>query len=89
MVCSAHQDHFSGLGKKYFHRAVSSNGIFFPTIISNGRVIGAWKRLFKKESIVIQINPFSPLTNKEKKKLETAIENYGKFIKMRAVLGKH
>jgi hypothetical protein len=38
--------------------AVSSNGIFYPTIVRNGQVIGTWKYSLKKDKIVLQTNLF-------------------------------
>ena len=37
------------------------NGVFYPTVVADGRVVGTWKRLPKKNAIVIEITPFERL----------------------------
>jgi len=37
-----------------------NNGMFFPFIVMNGEVVGTWKRGFKKNVVVIEMNSFNP-----------------------------
>lgn len=62
------------------HKAVSSNGIFRPVIVVNGRITGLWKRIFGKDRVVIQTELFRPHSRKEKKLIEEASWKYGKFL---------
>jgi Winged helix DNA-binding domain len=34
------------------------NGVFYPTIVSRGRVVGTWKRAFKKGKVMVTPSPF-------------------------------
>lgn len=68
------------------NRLVSSNGIFWPTIVLDGRVAGTWKRELRKESVVITLSPFAPLQKKERQAVAAAAERYGAFLGMPAVL---
>jgi hypothetical protein len=65
---------------------ISSNGIFYPAIVLDGRVAGTWKRAFKKKSVVITLSPFAPLKKKERQAATEAAERYGAFLGMPAVL---
>lgn len=65
---------------------ISSNGIFYPTIVVDGRVAGLWKRAIKKESVVITLSPFAPLKKKERQAAAAAAERYGAFLGMPVVL---
>jgi hypothetical protein len=65
---------------------VSSNGIFYPTIVLDGQVVGTWKRSFKKGSVAITLSPFSPLKKKERQAVAVAAERYGAFLGLPAVL---
>jgi hypothetical protein len=56
------------------------NGIFLPTLVVNGRVVGTWKRVMKKKSMVITVSPFAPLKKAEKAALTQAVERHGNFI---------
>lgn len=59
---------------------ISRNGIFYPTIVLDGRVAGTWKRVFKKGSAVITLSPFAPLGKKERHAVAEAAERYGAFL---------
>ena len=37
------------------------NGVFKPTIVAGGRVVGTWKRSAKAREIVVEPQPFSKL----------------------------
>lgn len=56
------------------------NGMFLPTIVSNGRVVGTWKRDLKKDKIVIKPVPFTALSPAEIDGLVTAAGHYGRFM---------
>lgn len=56
-----------------------NNGVFLPTIVVAGRVVGTWKRRLKKGSIEITLNPFAQLGDSEKRAIEAA-RCYSAFI---------
>ena len=71
------------LDPQYANRIVpGGNGIFYPTIVSKGRVVGTWKRLFKKGALVITQTPFTPLTAGEQDAFVVAAQRYGEFLDM-------
>lgn len=39
------------------------NGVFFPTMLLDGRIVGTWKRKLTKASVQITLSPFDPLDN--------------------------
>jgi len=59
-----------------------SNGMFLPTIVIDGRVVGTWKRVLKKKTVVIAASPFASLKKAEKILLAEAAERYGRFLGM-------
>lgn len=63
-----------------------NNGMFMPTIVSNGRIVGTWKRTFKKDRVIIKPEPFNPLSQIEKSGLEMAAERYGRFMNLESSL---
>lgn len=67
---------------------MSSNGIFYPAIVLDGRVAGTWKRVFQKGSVVITLSPFAPLKKKERQAIAEATRRYGAFLGRPAVLGE-
>lgn len=56
------------------------NGMFSPIIVSDGQVIGTWKRTIKKDRVIIKIDTFRSLSKSEKEDLKKEVERYGKFI---------
>ncbi len=61
-----------------------NNGVFLPTIVSDGRVIGTWKRDIKKSRVEIRALPFEPLTKKEFAGFTRAAEQYAAFLELPA-----
>ena len=55
------------------------NGVFLPTIVLNGRVVGTWKRTVTKKKIAVQISPFANLKKADKLAVAQAAEHYGRF----------
>ena len=62
-------------------KAISNNGIFWPTILINGQVAGTWKRTIKKENVIIETKFFKSPDEVTKRSLKLAAEKYGDFLK--------
>lgn len=56
-----------------------NNGVFMPTIVVGGQVVGIWKRTLKTKGMEIVINPFRELGEAEELVLKAA-ERYAAFI---------
>lgn len=63
-----------------------SNGMFTPTILINGRVVGIWKKNIKKNVVIIRPDFFVKTGRKEILELTFVAERYGYFIGLPAVL---
>ena len=63
----------------------AGGGIFNPIIVIDGKVVGTWKRTFKKNSVVITLSPFAPFSNQELKRIEKASQDFGTFLHMPVV----
>ncbi len=62
------------------------NGVFFPTIVIDGQVVGVWKRTLKKDKVIITLEPFNPLTESERDSIAAAVPRYGEFLGLEAVI---
>lgn len=62
------------------------NGVFMPTIVSAGRIIGIWKRALKKKTVEITLEPFRPFTAAEQDALHEAAAGFGAFVGLTASL---
>jgi hypothetical protein len=62
-------------------------GAEFPNqLVVNGRVTGAWRRMFGVNGVHIEVTPFRPLEKIERRALEAAAERYGRFMSVPATL---
>lgn len=62
------------------------NGVFMSTIVSEGRIIGTWKRTIKKKIVEIALNPFRPLYVDEMGMLDEAAARFGAFLGLTAMI---
>jgi hypothetical protein len=56
------------------------NGMFMATMVSEGRIIGTWKRTIKPKVVEIAFNPFRPLYADERGVLDEAAARFGAFL---------
>lgn len=55
-------------------------------IVIDGRVVGTWKRTIKKTEVVVELAPFTTLTDAENQAIIAATQQYGKFLGLPVVL---
>jgi hypothetical protein len=86
----AYKDRTAALDLKYNKNVIGAagNGILSAVIIINGKVAGTWKRVIKKDSVSVQLNPFVSLTNVQQTAISKVVKLYGKFLKMKVELNK-
>ena len=77
-----YQDRSAALEPRYVQKIVpGGNGIFLPTIVSNGRIVGTWKRTLKKKAVVVLPSPFTSLTKAETRAMAGVAERYKQLVK--------
>jgi hypothetical protein len=82
----AYRDRSAALDPEYNTRVVpGGNGIFNPIIVIGGRVVGTWKRTFKKDTVAMTFSPFTSFSAAHPDALAAA-ERYGRFVGKRVVL---
>lgn len=62
------------------------NGIFKPTIVSDGQVVGTWSRKLKKKTVEITLEPFGSLSSAEVDAIDTAAAEFGSYLGLTAVI---
>lgn len=63
-------------------KMIAMGNAFTAVIIIAGRVAGTWKRMIKKNSVVITTNLFQKLSAAQKDQLEAAADRYGRFLNL-------
>ena len=75
----AYRDRSASIRPEHHDAWSRTNAMFSPTLVRRGRVIGLWKRTFKKDIVKIEIEPFIDLNAKDRAGLEEAAADYGRF----------
>ncbi len=76
----SYRDRSASLGSRHHARTVSSNGLFRPTVIVEGRVEGLWKGLRGADGIVLEADFFHPPNRKTRESLARAARAYARFL---------
>lgn len=82
----AYKDRSAVLNPLYAKQKSAGNGIFFPTIVVDGQIVGTWKPVFKKDSLVITPSYFAKLNKSQSRAAQEAASDYGKFFGATALL---
>lgn len=76
-----YQDRSAVLAAQYAQAIVpGNNGMFQPTIVSAGRVVGTWRRKSAPGHVTVTPIPFEPLTEAHMTRLMSAAAGYGRFL---------
>jgi hypothetical protein len=76
-----YKDRRAALSLEHAGRIVpGNNGMFLPTMIKGGRVVGTWKRLLKKSTATVTLEPFDPQSASEAREFSALAKQYGRFI---------
>jgi hypothetical protein len=62
------------------------NFLFNNVIVIHGQVVGTWKRTIQKSSVIVELNPFRAFSKPEKQAIKSAVDQYGIFLNMPAIL---
>ena len=76
----SYKDRSAALEKGHTPKALSSNGIFYPIIVVNGKAIGTWKRTIKKDKVTISLAPFTFVSKAVLKEIHNSAQTYADFI---------
>jgi hypothetical protein len=56
------------------------NGMFKPTVVIDGQVVGTWKKIERKNTAQIELDAFESFDSTHHARLERAIRRYGEFL---------
>ncbi len=77
----AYKDRSAALDSK---QTIPGNVVFSSAIVIEGRVVGSWKRTFKKNSVIITLSPFVPFKKPDKLAVFDAARRYATFLGLNA-----
>ncbi len=76
----SYKDRNASLPFSHHRKAVSNNGIFWPTIVENGQVTGIWKRKIKKDTVIVETQFFTQPNKTTSSLIEKAANSFGEFL---------
>ena len=76
----SYKDRSASLDDPLYKRLTPPNGMLPATVVSNGKVIGTWKRTFKKNTVTFDINPFREFSSEERDNIGAVAERYAEFM---------
>lgn len=76
----SYKDRTASLVAEHQSKAFSNNGIFFPTILVNGQVVGLWKRTVKKDTVQIEVDYFQANKKAPAALFKKAATAYAKYL---------
>jgi len=56
------------------------NGMFKPTVVADGEVVGTWSRRAGRRAVQVDVAPFARLPQRALDGLETAADAYGRYL---------
>jgi hypothetical protein len=74
----AYRDRSAALDPK--HAAAAGGGIFWPTIVLDGRIAGTWTRRLTADAVTIALKPFAKLARANARLVAREIARYGRFL---------
>ena len=76
----SYKDRSATITSENHKRAVSSNGMFYPTVVVNGETVGIWKRAIKKDKAIVELACFTKPRPDSQRLIEAASLRYGEFL---------
>jgi hypothetical protein len=55
------------------------NGMFLPTVVVDGQIVGTWRRTARKRSTLVELEPFTRMTARAKAGFAVAAAAWGSF----------
>ena len=84
-----YRDRTPFLDKQFADRICpGGNGIFNPTIVIDGRIVGTWKRMVKKKTVEIALDPFHPLSRAELDAIHVSAAEFGTYLGLPATISE-
>jgi hypothetical protein len=76
-----YQDRSAVLAPEHSQAIVpGGNGVFRPTVVVDGAIVGTWRRTVRAREVVLEAAPFAPLSRPIRAGLQDAVEAYGSFL---------
>ncbi len=79
-----YKDHSAILDRAY--ATLANEMVYGGSIVINGSGVGYWRRALKKDTVLVRLEPFRPLSAAEKDAAEAEAKRFGGFLRLNAVM---
>jgi hypothetical protein len=79
----SYKDRSSSIDAKHIDKADPRGTLFNNTVIVNGKIVGTWRKDFRKTAVHVEVTSFKPLSKVTLSALNTAVKRYAKFLAMK------
>ncbi|WP_202552334.1 winged helix DNA-binding domain-containing protein [Ginsengibacter hankyongi] len=76
----SYKDRTAVLPQEHQAKAFTSNGIFHPAIVMNGKAIGLWKRNIQKDKVILEAEFFKKASKTLMASIEKKFNRFAKFL---------
>lgn len=76
----SYKDRSNILAVEHHQKAFSTNGIFWPLMLVNGKITGSWKRTVAKDKVIIEPTFFKRADKKTRQLIEQSADAFGRFL---------
>ncbi|WP_051312729.1 winged helix DNA-binding domain-containing protein [Sporocytophaga myxococcoides] len=70
------------LDAEHNRKVITVNGLFYPTVIVNGRVVGVWKKILSKGNVILDIQLFDNLSKIKQSAIKEELKSLESFLEM-------
>jgi Winged helix DNA-binding domain len=78
-----YKDRTAMISAEHFNQIIpGGNGVFRPTIVANGRVIGTWTRAIKKHRVEMAARPFATFSKRQHQAFTKASRMYADYLQL-------
>lgn len=76
-----YQDRSAALTAEHAKLVVpGGNGLFLPTIVVDGEVVGLWRRTITRSGVAVEPRPFAALSARARSRFDAAVGRYARFL---------
>lgn len=76
----SYKDRSEMIDQEHYGKVMTKNGLFSPTAMLNGRIVGSWKRVMSKKTPQVEISFFEKATKKREQQFQAAVKNYLRYL---------
>ena len=78
----SYKDRSAVIDPKHYKKTITSNGIFWPTVVINGKIEGLWKRVVKGGTVKIETDMFGKVSKAVKEQVQAEAARIAAFLQL-------